>query len=54
MTGPLVTDELVEVHDFRKITDFFRGIYGIHFEFIKEIRKITTCNWLDLETRLGF
>ena len=54
---PLVTDELVkfekepvEVQDFCKITDHLRGIYGVHLKLIKKNRKITTCNWLDLET----
>ena len=28
--GQLVTDEKVEVQDCRKITDNFRGIYGIY------------------------
>jgi hypothetical protein len=32
----LVTDDLVEVQDPRKITDCFRGIYGIHLELSKK------------------
>ena len=54
---PLVTDELVkfekepvEVQDFCKMTDHLRGIYGVHLKLIKKNGKITTCNWLDLET----
>jgi hypothetical protein len=33
---PLVTDE---VHDFRKITDHIRGIYGVYLRFVKEKLK---------------
>ena len=56
----LVTDEpvefekqLVEVEDFRKITNDFRAVYGIYLKWMKETRKITTCDRLDLEM-LGF
>ena len=37
----LVTDELVEVQDFKKTTDHFRGIYGMYLKLIKE--KIERC-----------
>jgi hypothetical protein len=53
----LVPDELVEfekhpvdVQDCRKITDHFRGIYRIHPNPIKENRRMSTCNRLDLQT----
>ena len=32
----LVTDELVEIRDFRRITDHFRRIYEIYLECIKQ------------------
>ena len=51
---PRVTDEPVEVHqDFRKTTHNFREVDRICFKLITKNRKITTCSWLDLETR-GF
>ena len=34
---PLVTDEPVEVQDFTKTTDNFRGIYGIYLNLIKKM-----------------
>ena len=41
----------VEVHqDCRKITDHFRGIYRIYPNLIKENRRMSTCNRLDLQT----
>ena len=44
----------VEVQDFRKVTDHFRGILGMYLTLIKRNRKIITCALLlDLET-LGF
>jgi hypothetical protein len=53
----LVTDEPVEfgkepvkVQDCRKITDRFRGNYEIYHNFIKENRRMSTCNQLDLQT----
>ena len=53
----LVTDEPVElekypveVQDCRKITDWFRRIYGIYPNLIKENRRMSTCNRLDLQT----
>ena len=42
--------EPVEVQDFRKLTDHFRGIYRIYLNLIKKIRKMSTYNWMDLET----
>ena len=47
---PLVIDEPVGIHDFMKIIDHLRRIYGICLELIKETQIITTCNWLDTET----
>jgi hypothetical protein len=54
---PLVTNEPVEfekqpveVQDFREFTDHFRGIYRIYLKLMKEHRKMSTCNRLDLET----
>jgi hypothetical protein len=44
------TNEPVEVQECRKITDRFRGIYRICFKIIKENRRMSTCNWLDLQT----
>ena len=53
----LVTDEPVEfekqpveVQDHRKITDHFRGIYTIYPNLIKEHRRMSTCDQLDLQT----
>ena len=47
----LVTDEPVEVHqDCRKITDHFRGIYRIYPNLMKETRRMSTWNRLDLQT----
>ena len=54
----LVTDELVEfenklveVREFMRITDHYRGIYIIYFKCINQNRKImSTCNRLDLDT----
>ena len=42
----------VEVRDCRKITDhFFRGIYRIIYpNLIKENRRMSSCNGLDLQT----
>ena len=40
----------VEVQDCRKIMDYFRGIYRIYPNLIKENRRMSTCNWLDLQT----
>ena len=56
----LVTDEPVEfekqpveAQDYRKIDDHFRGSYRIYPNLIKENRRMSTCNRLDLQT-LGF
>ena len=46
----LVTDEPVEVQDCRRITDHFRGIYRIFPILLKEHRRMSTCNRLDLQT----
>jgi hypothetical protein len=52
---PFVTDEPVEfekqpveVQDFRRITDHFRGIGRIYFK--PKTKKISTCDRLDLGT----
>ena len=56
-TGPmvgdhrqLVTSEPVEVQDCRKITDHSRAIYRIYPNSMKENRRLSTCNLLDLQT----
>ena len=36
----LVTNEPVEVEDYRKITDHFRGIYRIYPNLTKENRRM--------------
>ena len=46
----LLTSEPVEVRDYMRITDHFIGIYGIYSIFIKENRRMWTCNRLDLQT----
>ena len=46
----LVTNEPVEVHKCRKITDRFRGFYRIYPNLIKGNRRMSTCNRLDLQT----
>ena len=46
----LVTKEPVEVQDFRQITDRFGGIYRIYPNIIKENRRMSTCDRLDLQT----
>ena len=40
----------VEVRGFRRTTDHFRGIYGIYLGWIKQHRKMSTCNRLDLDS----
>ena len=42
----------VEVQDFKRIIDNFRGIYKIYLKLINK-KKLTTCNRLNLES-LGF
>ena len=51
--GLQVTNEPIEVQDFRKIIDHLRGVYGIYLKLIQKNQKITTCNHLDLKS-LGF
>jgi hypothetical protein len=47
-----VTDEPVEVHGFRRVTDHLRGIYGIYLELTKKNRKIiVSCDLGPLHTR---
>jgi hypothetical protein len=43
----------VEVQDYKKLTDHLRGIYKIYLNLIKENRRMSTCNLLDLQT-LGY
>ena len=50
MNWQLVTDEPVEVQEYKKITDHFRGIYRIYPNLIKENWGISICNQLDLQT----
>ena len=38
------------LQDFRKISHRFRGIYSIYLKSLKKTRKMSTCNWLDLES----
>ena len=40
----------VEVQDYMKITDHFRGIYKIYLNLIKENQRMSTCNRWDLQT----
>ena len=42
--------QLVEVQDYKKITDQFRRIYKIYPNLIKENQRMSTCNQLDLQT----
>jgi hypothetical protein len=42
--------KLSEVEDCKKITDRFRGIYRIYPDLIKENRRMSTCDRLDLQT----
>ena len=41
----------VEVQGCRKITDHFRGICRIYPNLVKENRRVSTCNRLDLQTQ---
>lgn len=43
----------VEIQDFGKIADRLGRMYEIYLELVKNYRKISTCNWFDLEM-LGF
>ena len=54
---PLVTyepvefaEKPVEIRDFRKFTDWSRGIYRIYLKLIKKNQEMSTCNQLDLGT----
>ena len=40
----------VEVQEFKKIIDNYRGIYWVYLKLIMKNRKIIPCNRLDLET----
>ena len=42
--------KLVKVQDFKKFIDHFMKIYRIYLERIKQNRKMSTCNWLDVES----
>ena len=46
----LVIDGPVEVQDCREITNYFRGIYRIFHNLIKENCRMSTCDHLDLQT----
>ena len=46
----LVTNEPVEVEDYMKIIDHFRGIYRMYPNLMKENQRMSTCNQLDLQT----
>ena len=46
----LLTDGPVEVQDFMRITDHFRGIYRINPNLITENRRMSTCNRLKSQT----
>ena len=48
----LVTNEPVEVKVCRKINKHFRRIHGIYPHLIKENRRMSTCNWVNLQ-RVG-
>ena len=46
----LGTNEPVDVQDFRKIIDHFRGIYRTYPTLLRENRRMSTCKQLDLQT----
>ena len=46
-------NNLLKFKIFKRIADSLRGLYGIYLKSRKENRKITTCDWLGLETPLG-
>ena len=53
-TRSSLSKKLVEVYqNVKKNTNRLKGIYGIHLKPMKENRKMSTCNQLDLETLLG-
>jgi hypothetical protein len=41
---------LVEIQDYMKITNRFRGLYRIYPNLIKKKQRMPTCNRLDLQT----
>jgi hypothetical protein len=49
----LVTDESIEVEDFKKIKNYFRGIYKTYPNLSKKIQNMSLYNWLDLEGNIG-
>ena len=40
----------IEVQDFMKMIDHYRGMNKIYLDLIKENRRMSTCNQLDLQT----
>ena len=51
MNGLSLRNNRLKFKDCRKIADHFRGIYRrIYPNLIKEIRRMSTCNQLDLQT----
>ena len=40
----------LKIGDFMRITSHFEIIYRIYFSLIKQSRKMSTCNRLDLES----
>ena len=46
----LITDESVEVQDWKKITDRFGGIYRIYPNLIWETPRLSTYDRLDMQT----
>ena len=49
-TRQLDTNEPVEVRDYRKITDHFRGTYRTYPNLMKEKQRMSTYDQLDLQT----
>ena len=39
-TQLLVSDKLVEVQNFKKITDHYRGFYGMYLKLMRKNRKV--------------
>ena len=53
-TRLLVTNDHIDVQDFRKITDRFRMFYKIYLNLMKQNRKMSTCNSVGLaNTRIS-
>jgi hypothetical protein len=46
----LVENNMVEIQDCSKITNHFRGMHRICPNLMKENRRMSTCNRLDLQT----